>query len=108
MLCDATKERDDLAEHLYLHHVCTAVLEWARTGLIASCLQAFVGMANTRLNCYANATLQCLVAIPEFVDLFVSGEAQNGPGQPKRPVSKALAALLRSMQLGRGTVNPRK
>lgn len=75
--------------------------------LVISCLQAFVGMKNSRLNCYANATLQCLVAIPEFLESVVSGTAENGPGQSERPISKALTTLLKNMQHDR-TVNPCK
>ena len=70
------------------------------------CLQGFVGLKNVSLNCYANAMLQCLCAIPEFSQLYLSGAAERSPGKPKRPVTAAMSALVRNMWKSSRHVNP--
>ena len=74
--------------------------------LTLPCLQGCVGLRNRNLNCYANAVLQCLTAIPEWSRYFLSGSAERGPGQLERPVTAALSALLRTMWLSHGPVDP--
>ena len=58
------------------------------------------------MNCYANAVLQCLTAIPEWSWYFLNGSAEQGSGQAERPVTAALSTLLRTMWLSRGPVSP--
>ena len=63
-------------------------------------------MVNGSANCFANAIIQCMMAVPDIVDFFVSGKAESGQGKPHRPFTTALSALVHDIRFGDALVSP--